>query len=153
MGVFTYENLENIEIKIMHISNLDQWKHNHHFHIDSSQGERGTHRVILLTLAMMVIEIGAGMVFGSMALLADGWHMGTHAAALGITVFAYRYARRHKDNPNYSFGTGKVGVLGGFASAVALAVVALVMALESIQRFLHRSRFISMKPSVSRLSA
>ncbi len=121
--------------KQMHIYNLDQWQHVHHFHIEGTQGERNTRRVIALTLTMMIIEIGAGTAFGSMALLADGWHMGTHAAALGITAFAYAYARRHKDNPRYSFGTGKVGVLGGFASAVALAVVALVMALESVHRF------------------
>ena len=89
-------------------------------------GERNTRRVILLTLLMMLIEIAAGYMFGSMALLADGWHMGTHAVALGITAFAYYYARRkHSDDPNYSFGTGKVGVLGGFASAVVLAVIAL----------------------------
>lgn len=90
--------------------------------------------VILLTVSMMVIEIGSGLLFGSMALLADGWHMGTHAAALGITVFAYSYARRHADNPRYSFGTGKVGALGGFASAMILVVVALLMIIESVQR-------------------
>jgi cation diffusion facilitator family transporter len=83
---------------------------------------------------MMIIEITAGYLFGSMALLADGWHMGTHAVALGITAFAYYYARRHSDNPNYSFGTGKVGVLGGFTSAVVLAVIALLIGVESIQR-------------------
>ncbi len=90
--------------------------------------------VILLTVSMMVIEICSGLLFGSMALLADGWHMGTHAAALGITVFAYNYARRHADNPRYSFGTGKVGALGGFASAMVLVVVALLMIVESLQR-------------------
>jgi cation diffusion facilitator family transporter len=89
---------------------------------------------MLLTAAMMVIEIVAGMVFGSMALLADGWHMATHVAAFGITLFVYRYARSQADNPQFTFGTGKVSVLGGFASAVALAVVALVMTLESVLR-------------------
>jgi cation diffusion facilitator family transporter len=69
-----------------------------------------------------------------MALLADGWHMGTHAVALSITAFAYYYARKNSDNPNYSFGTGKVGVLGGFTSAVVLAVIALLIGVESIQR-------------------
>lgn len=97
--------------------------------------ERRTHKVIALTAVMMVVEIAAGAVYGSMALLADGWHMGTHVAALGITVFAYRYARRHAHDPRYSFGTGKMGVLGGFASAVALGVVALLMAVESLTRF------------------
>jgi cation diffusion facilitator family transporter len=119
----------------MHIHTLDQWQHTHHFTPDDRQSERRTHIVIGLTLTMMVLEIAGGMVFGSMALLADGWHMATHVAALSITAIAYWYARHHRDNPRYSFGTGKVGVLGGFASAVALAVVALVMALESMQRF------------------
>ena len=93
-------------------------------------------RVILLTVSMMVIEIVAGLVFGSMALLADGWHMGTHAGALGIAAFAYRYARRNASNLDYSFGTGKVGVLGGFSSAVVLLIIALFMGVESFQRIL-----------------
>ena len=118
----------------MHIHNLHHWKHSHRFNIESGRGERNTKRVILLTLSMMIIEITAGYIFGSMALLADGWHMGTHAVALSITAFAYFYARRHSDNPNYSFGTGKVGVLGGFASAVVLGVIALLIGVESVQR-------------------
>ena len=119
----------------MHIYHLDKWKHAHQFHHVNERGERNTIRVIWLTGAMMVIEIACGMAFGSMALLADGWHMGTHAAALGITAFAYRYARLHAYDPRYSFGTGKVGVLGGYTSAVVLAVVALLMGFESIHRF------------------
>ncbi|MFO8237421.1 MAG: CDF family Co(II)/Ni(II) efflux transporter DmeF, partial [Prochlorococcaceae cyanobacterium] len=77
----------------------------------------------------------AGSVYGSMALLADGWHMATHVAAFGITIVAYRYERRHAADPRFSFGTGKVGVLGGYTSAVALGVVAGLMALESLERF------------------
>jgi len=118
----------------MHIHTLQQWKHRHRYNIEDGRGERNTRRVIVLTLSMMAIEITAGYLFGSMALLADGWHMGTHTVALGITAFAYFYARRHSDNPNYSFGTGKVGVLGGFTSAVVLAVIALLIGVESIQR-------------------
>lgn len=118
----------------MHIHNLHLWQHNHRFNIEDDRAERNTRRVIVLTLSMMIVEISAGYIFGSMALLADGWHMGTHAAALGITAFAYWYARRQSDNPNYSFGTGKVGVLGGFGSAVVLAVIALLMGVESVQR-------------------
>ena len=118
----------------MHSSTLKDWQHPHSFKIENAQGERRTWLVIVITVAMMVIEIGAGYLFGSMALLADGWHMGTHAAALSITVFAYIYARRHADNPQYSFSTGKVGVLGGFASAVVLGVIALFMGLESLKR-------------------
>ncbi len=119
----------------MHIYQLDKWKHAHQFHHVSERGGRNTIRVIWLTGIMMAIEIACGMAFGSMALLADGWHMGTHAAALGITALAYRYARLHADDPRYSFGTGKVGVLGGYTSAVVLAVVALLMGCESIHRF------------------
>lgn len=118
----------------MHVKTLQNWEHSHRYQIDYGHGERNTRRVIALTLVMMAIEISAGMKFGSMALLADGWHMGTHAIALGITAFAYLFARKHADNPNYSFGTGKVGVLGGFASAVVLAVIALIMGVESAQR-------------------
>jgi cation diffusion facilitator family transporter len=123
----------------MHRYTLYRWQHSHRFHSDHPHGERSTHRVIALTLTMMVIEIAAGMVFGSMALLADGWHMGTHAVALGITAVAYHFARRHADNPRFAFGTGKVGELGGFASAVVLAVVAFVMAAESVQRLMAPS--------------
>ena len=118
----------------MHIQSLQKWTHSHNFNVDDGHAERNTRRVILLTVFMMVIEISGGYLFGSMALLADGWHMGTHAVALGITAFAYYYARLNSDNPNYSFGTGKVGVLGGFASAVVLAIVALLMGIESIER-------------------
>lgn len=120
----------------MHIYTLESWKHSHRFTIGDDQGLRKTKQVILLTLTMMIVEIAAGVLFGSMALLADGWHMGTHAAALGITALAYYYARRHADNPKYTFGTGKVGVLGGFTSAVILAGVALLMAVASFERLL-----------------
>ena len=118
----------------MHIHTLQKWKHRHRYNIEDGHGERNTRRVIVLTLSMMIIEIAAGYLFGSMSLLADGWHMGTHAVALSITAFAYYYARRNSDNPNYSFGTGKVGVLGGFSSAVVLAVIAILIGVESIQR-------------------
>jgi cation diffusion facilitator family transporter len=96
--------------------------------------EQSTLQVIILTVLMMVIEIVAGIVYGSMALLADGCHMGTHAAAISITLFTYRYARYHSHDPRYSFGTGKVGVLGGFASAILLAFIAVLVGVESLQR-------------------
>ena len=118
----------------MHSSTLQEWQHPHSFRIINDQGERRTWLVIGITVSMMIIEVGGGYLFGSMALLADGWHMGTHGAALGITVFAYIYARRHADNPQYSFSTGKVGVLGGFASAMVLGVIALIIGGESIKR-------------------
>ena len=95
---------------------------------------RRTQLVIGITAAMMLAEIVAGTVFGSMALLADGWHMATHAAALTITAAAYAYARSQARNPAFSFGTGKIGDLAGFASAVVLAVVAVLIAAESLWR-------------------
>jgi cation diffusion facilitator family transporter len=114
---------------------LSQWQHPHSYGADAHRGaERRTRWVIVLTIVMMVVEIGAGIAFGSIALLADGWHMGTHAAALTITVFAYVYARRNATNARYSFGTGKVSALGGFASAVGLAVVALLVLGECVAR-------------------
>lgn len=120
----------------MHTQHLHRWQHSHDFSAIQEHGERRTIQVLFLTAATMVVEIVSGLTFGSMALLADGWHMGTHVAAFSITIFAYRYAKRHANSPRFSFGTGKVSVLGGFASAVALVVVALMMALESIQRLL-----------------
>jgi cation diffusion facilitator family transporter len=101
---------------------------------DHGRNESRTWAVIGLTTAMMVAEITAGSVFGSMALLADGWHMATHAAALLITALAYRFARRRADDARFTFGTGKVGDLAGFASAVVLAVVALLILWESVLR-------------------
>ena len=118
----------------MHTHDLQPWRHTHDFAVIREHGEKRTLLVLLLTSVTMVVEIAAGLAFGSMALLADGWHMGTHVAAFGITIFAYRYARRHAGSSRFSFGTGKVSVLGGFASAIALLVVALMMALESLQR-------------------
>ncbi|EIJ43975.1 cation diffusion facilitator family transporter [Beggiatoa alba B18LD] len=106
----------------------------HQFDVHKQKNELSTQRVTLLTIFMMVIEVAAGLFYGSMALLADGLHMGTHALAIGITIFAYRYARFHQNDPKYSFGTGKVGVLGGFTSALILAVVALMIGFESMHR-------------------
>ncbi len=109
--------------------------HSHVFGTDQVRsGERRTRWVILLTAVMMVAEIAAGTLFGSMALLADGWHMATHAAALGISAFAYSFARRNARDTRYTFGTGKVAALGGFGSAVSLAVVAAMVLAESVQR-------------------
>ena len=118
----------------MHEHSLEKWQHNHDFAVKNEKGERRTFYVLILTAITMVVEIIAGSVYGSMALLADGWHMGTHVAAFMITIFAYRFSRKHADDPAFAFGTGKVNVLGGFASAVALAVVALVMLIESLSR-------------------
>ncbi len=102
-----------------------------------ARSERRTWIVVGLTLVTMVIEIAAGIAYGSLALLADGWHMATHAAAFGITGVAYWFARRQAGNSHFSFGTGKVGDLAGFASALLLMVVALVMAVESALRLMN----------------
>lgn len=121
----------------MHKKQPEKWHHQHNYlPAGFQQSERNTRLVIGLTATMMVVEIAAGSVFNSMALLADGWHMASHASALSITAFAYFYARRHAHNSRYSFGTWKVGVLGGFSSAVVLAVIALLIAWESFGRIL-----------------
>lgn len=101
---------------------------------------RRTSWVVWLTAAMMVVEIAAGYWTGSMALLADGFHMATHAGALGVAVLAYRYAKTHVTNPRFTFGTGKVGDLAGFASAVALALFALGIGYESVTRLISPIR-------------
>lgn len=119
----------------MHREDPDRWRHAHDYGADTSRAERRTRIVIAITAVMMVVEIAGGAVFNSMALLADGWHMSTHVAAFLITALAYYFSRRHARDPRYSFGTGKMGVLGGFASAVVLVVVALLMAGESVHRF------------------
>ena len=112
----------------------DPYRHEHNFQTLHEHGQKRSWQVLILTLIVMVVEIVAGTLFGSMALLADGWHMGTHAAAFMIVLTAYHYARKHAADPVFSFGTGKFSVLGGFASAVALAVVALMMFIESLHR-------------------
>jgi cation diffusion facilitator family transporter len=111
-----------------------RFRHSHDFVSDFTKSERRTRIVIAITGVMMVVEITAGLLFRSMALLADGWHMSTHVIAFLITAIAYYFMRRHSSSAQYSFGTGKIGVLGGFASAVVLSVVALLMAGESVHR-------------------
>lgn len=123
----------------MHIHQLNKWQHDHVFLNDeaSQANEKRTLYVVILTLVMMLIEISAGIVFNSMALLADGWHMATHAGALALTVFAYRFARRHKHERRFTFGVGKVEILGGYSNAIILGLVALFMVYESIERMLN----------------
>lgn len=122
----------------MHQDNLQQWQHTHAFGQDRKlSGETRTIIVIAITSTMMVLEIAAGVIFGSMALLADGLHMASHAVALTINAFAYIYARRHAHDPQYSFGTGKINALGGFTGAILLAIFALIMAWESIDRIIY----------------
>src|ERR1700736_2414318 len=118
----------------MHRTDHSQFRHSHHFVHDFTKGERRTYIVIAITGVMMVVEITAGILSHSMALLADGWHMSTHVTAFLITAIAYYFMRRHSSSERYSFGTGKIGVLGGVASAVVLFVVALLMAGELVPR-------------------
>jgi cation diffusion facilitator family transporter len=122
----------------MHSHSLDQWTHDHVFlgarHADN---ERRTWFVVGLTIVMMIGEIVAGSLFGSMALLADGWHMATHACALGIAAIAYLFARQHARDSRFSFGTGKFGELAAFSSAVILGLIAVQIAYESALRLVH----------------
>ena len=118
----------------VHTHSLEKWQHSHDFAFIHEKGERRTKQVLIITAITMVVEIIAGTFFGSMALLADGWHMGTHAAAFAITIFAYQYSRRNRDNQAFTFGTGKISVLGGFSSAVVLAVIAFFIGVESVER-------------------
>jgi cation diffusion facilitator family transporter len=121
----------------MHIHSLDRHMHDHVFLGDKhEQNERRTWFVVALTLAMMIGEIAAGSFFGSMALLADGWHMGTHAAALGIAGAAYLFARRQSGNARFSFGTGKFGDLAAFSSALILGLIAIQIAYECVLRLI-----------------
>jgi cation diffusion facilitator family transporter len=122
----------------MEAQSLDLWKHDHAF-LGAKHGsyEKRTWAVVALTTLMMVVEIGGGALFGSIALVADGLHMLTHVAAMSIAALAYSYARRNIDNEWFSFGTGKLGDLAGFGSAIILAMVALLIGYESITRLIH----------------
>jgi cation diffusion facilitator family transporter len=122
----------------MHSHSIDQWTHDHIFlgsrHV---RHERRTWFVVALTTVMMVGEIAVGWLSGSMALLADGWHMATHAAALGIAGLAYLFARQQASNSRFTFGTGKFGDLAAFSSAIILAMIAVQIAYESMSRLIH----------------
>lgn len=118
----------------MHTENLSPWTHEHVFDSGSAKAERSTRAVMAITLVMMVIEITAGWWFNSMALLADGWHMSSHALAIGLSAFAYAMARRYARDRRFAFGTWKIEVLGGFASAIFLLGVAALMVVASIER-------------------
>src|SRR4051794_8215851 len=122
----------------MHSHSIDQWTHDHMF-LGSrhARHERRTWFVVALTSLMMVGEITVGWLSGSMALLADGWHMATHAAALGIAALAYLFARRQAGNSHFSFGTGKFGDLAAFSSAIILTMIAVQIAYESAYRLFH----------------
>jgi len=122
----------------MHTESIAQWQHTHIFGQDKIRsGERRTLAVIIITTLMMVVEIVTGLAYGSMALFADGIHMGSHMVGLGISFLAYIYARKHAHDQEFSFGTGKVNALAGYSSAIFLVMIALFMGYESINRFIH----------------
>lgn len=118
----------------MHAHDLSRWTHHHVFNESNPAAERGTRAVMWITAAMMVVEIFAGGWFNSMALLADGWHMSSHAFAIGLSAFAYSAARRYSNDPRFAFGTWKIEILGGFASAIFLLGVAALMIFGSVER-------------------
>lgn len=122
----------------MELDNLQRWQHQHIFGNDQRRpGEWRTLIVVLVTVVMMVVEIVAGWWYKSMALLADGLHMASHAAALAVAVVAYVITRRHAHDRRYSFGTGKINSLGGYTGAVLLVLFALMMAWESVVRLIY----------------
>jgi cation diffusion facilitator family transporter len=122
----------------MHSHSLSHWAHEHAFLGDRhGERERRTWSVVALTAAMMVVEIAGGTLFGSIALIADGWHMGTHVLALAIAGLAYLFARRHVGDQRFSLGTGKFGELAAFSSAIILAMIAVGIGYESVLRLLH----------------
>jgi cation diffusion facilitator family transporter len=118
----------------VHTIDIEQWTHSHRFDFGNEAGERGTRAVMWLTTAMMVVEIAAGWWYNSMALLADGFHMTSHAVAIGLSAFAYAAARRLAGDSRFAFGTWKIEVLAGFASAIFLLVVVALMVGGSIER-------------------
>ena len=118
----------------MHTHTVSSLTHHHVFNEGNAAAERGTRAVMWITAAMMVVEIVAGWWFNSMALLADGWHMSSHAFAIGLSAFAYAAARRYSSDPRFAFGTWKIEILAGFASAIFLLGVAGMMVFESVVR-------------------
>src|SRR5690348_9262925 len=113
-----------------------EFRHSHVFLAEGHErSERKTWAVIALCVIMMVAEIVGGLLFGSIALVADGLHMSTHAGALLLAALAYTYARRHADDPRFTLGTGKFGDLAGFSSAIVLAMIALLIGYEALTRF------------------
>ncbi|WPB57668.1 CDF family Co(II)/Ni(II) efflux transporter DmeF [Xylophilus sp. GOD-11R] len=112
------------------------WKHSHVFDQGNPLAERKTRWAVLLTAAMMVVEIAGGWFYNSMALLADGWHMSSHALALGLSVAAYAAARRYAGDSRFAFGTWKIEILGGYSSAILLLMVAGLMLFQSVERLI-----------------
>jgi cation diffusion facilitator family transporter len=120
----------------MHTENPAFFTHPHRFDQGNDAGERGTRAVMWITAVMMAVEIAGGLAFNSMALLADGWHMSSHTIAIGLSAFAYAAARRYARDSRFAFGTWKIEILGGFASAIILLGIAALMVVGSVERLL-----------------
>ncbi len=120
----------------MHHQQIDLWQHQHTFNAEKKMTEKRTFVVVVVTLVTMIGEIFFGWLTNSMALLADGWHMGTHAFALGISLLAYILARKHALNQRFTFGTWKIEILGAYTSAVVLGIVGIAMVYTSVERML-----------------
>jgi cation diffusion facilitator family transporter len=121
----------------MHQQELELWQHPHLFHGEKRDVEKRTLLVVIITFLAMAAEIVFGLLANSMALLADGWHMGTHAFALGISLLAYVLARKYALDRRFTFGTWKIEILGAYSSAIVLGLVGMAMAAASLQRFFH----------------
>ncbi len=120
----------------MHTHDISRWQHEHVFDSGNHLAERGAKAVMWITLVMMVVEITGGWWYNSMALLADGWHMSSHALALGLSAFAYVAARHYARDPRFAFGTWKIEILAGYTSAILLVCVAVIMVVSSVERLL-----------------
>jgi cation diffusion facilitator family transporter len=121
----------------MHQTHIESWQHEHTFNSNKQHIEKRTLVVVIITFVMMIAEILFGWLTNSMALLADGWHMGTHAFALGLSLAAYVLARKHAENQRFAFGTWKIEILGAYSSALVLGMVAIIMVYTSVERLLH----------------
>jgi cation diffusion facilitator family transporter len=121
----------------MHNEQIELWQHHHLFNADKKAVEKRTLIVVIITFVTMIAEILFGWISNSMALLADGWHMGTHAFALGISLIAYIAARKYAKDETFTFGTWKIEILGAYTSAVVLGIVGLIMIFSSVERIIN----------------
>ena len=121
----------------MHREQIELWQHHHTFNAEKKEIEKRTFIVVIITFVTMMAEILFGWISNSMALLADGWHMGTHAFALGISLIAYITARKYAKDEMFTFGTWKIEILGAYTSAIVLGIVGLIMIYSSIERIIN----------------
>ena len=121
----------------MHQNQIELWQHQHTFNIDKKHIEKRMRIVVIITFVTMIVEIFFGWITNSMALFADGWHMGTHAFALGISLLAYILARKHAKDSRFTFGTWKIEILGAYSSALVLGMVGIIIVYTSVERLIH----------------